>query len=61
MQALIFHSGGVNDLRQLASLGVYPPGDVVSAISTLEGHQFLDLPCRGGAAWSVSEVDPAFL
>jgi hypothetical protein len=61
MQALIFHSGGVNDLRQLASLGVYPPGDVVSAISSLEGHQFLDLPCRGGAQWSVSEVDPAAL
>lgn len=60
MQALLFHGGNTRDQRELASLGVYPPTDVVRAIQRLRGHQFLDLPCRGGvdgqATWAVSEV-----
>ena len=55
-QALIFHSGRVEDVRQLASLGTYTPQDAAVAIQQLHGHQFLDLPCRGQAEWSVSEV-----
>lgn len=56
--ALIFHGGVTRDMRELASLGTVDPKDVQSAIQHLSGHQFLDLPCRGGKSWSVSEVDP---
>ena len=56
-QALIFHSGRVEDVRQLASLGTYTPQDAAEAIRELHGHQFLDLPCRGQAEWSISEVE----
>lgn len=58
MQALIFHGGHPDDVRKLASLSVYDPREVQQAIRRLRGHQFLDLPCRGGAEWAVSEVDP---
>ena len=56
MDLMQFHAGVTNDLRELASLSTYEPRDVVSAVKELEGHQFLHLPCRGGATWSVSEV-----
>lgn len=54
--ALIFHIGGSNDVRELASLGTQEPKDVTTAIRKLRGHAYLDLPLRGGAQWSVSEV-----
>ena len=54
--AYVFHLGVTNDMRELASLGTYSPKDATVAIQNLHGHQFLRLPCRGGAEWSVSEV-----
>lgn len=56
-QALVFHMGRTDDVRDLASLGTYPPAEAVRVIQHLRGHQFLDLPCRGGVEWSISEVD----
>jgi hypothetical protein len=55
--ALIFKSGVTNDLRELASLGTYDPKLTASAIKKLRQYEFLDLPCRGGAAWAVSKVE----
>lgn len=55
--ALIFKSGVTNDLRELASLGTYDPGVTAKAIKRLRQYEFLDLPCRGGAEWSVSRVE----
>jgi hypothetical protein len=57
MQSLIFHGGNTRDIRELASLGTYPPREAEQAMRQLKGRQFLDLPCRGGREWSVSEVD----
>lgn len=57
MQSLVFHGGNTRDVRELASLSTYPPRDAELAIRQLRGRQFLDLPCRGNAAWSISEVD----
>ena len=57
MQALVFHGGNTRDIRELASLGTYQPRAAAQAVQNLRGHQFLDLPCRGKADWSVSEVD----
>jgi energy-coupling factor transporter ATP-binding protein EcfA2 len=54
--AYVFHLGVTNDVRELASLGTYSPQDAATAIRNLEGHQFLRLPCRGGATWQISEV-----
>ena len=54
--AMVFHLGVTNDIRELASLGTYDPREAAAAIKNLRGHQFLELPCRGGAEWSVSEV-----
>jgi len=54
--AYVFHLGVTNDVRELASLGTYSPKDATLAIQQLQGHQFLRLPCRGGAEWSISEV-----
>jgi hypothetical protein len=54
--AYIFHSGVTSDVRELASLGTYSPSDVQKTIQGLKGHQFLSLPCRGGAEWSISEM-----
>jgi hypothetical protein len=55
--ALLFHLGVTNDVREMASLGTEQPRAVVEAVQNLRGHQFLDLPCRGGSSWSVSEVE----
>jgi hypothetical protein len=57
MQAELFHMGITNDIRELASLGTYEPKDVATAVRRLTGHQFLDLPIRGGADWAISEVE----
>lgn len=54
--AYVFHLGVTNDVRELASLGTYAPVDAANAIRNLEGHQFLRLPCRGGAKWQITEV-----
>ena len=54
--ALIFHIGGTNDVRELASLGTEDPKAAVAAIRKLQEHAYLDLPLRGGTTWSVSEV-----
>ncbi len=54
--AFIWKLGVTTDLRELASLSTENPRDVVAAIRVLEGHEFLDLPCRAGALWSISEV-----
>jgi hypothetical protein len=66
--AMVFKIGKTDDVRELASLGNYDPKDAIAAVKTLNpkdrenSHQFLDLPCRGGATWSISEVDvPATL
>lgn len=59
--AEIFHTGRTDDVRELASLGTYEPRETAAAVRRLRGHQFLDLPCRGGADWSITEVDPAWL
>lgn len=66
--ALIFHIGGTNDVRELASLGTEDPKAVVATIQQLPkivpiqpgekvSHGFLYLPLRGGAEWAVSEVE----
>jgi hypothetical protein len=54
--ALIFHMGVTNDMREMGSLGTVQPKAVVEAIGNLRGHEFLDLPCRGGARWARTEV-----
>ena len=58
--AYVFHLGVTNDVRELASLGTYTPADATVAIRNLRGHQFLRLPCRGGADWQISEVPPSW-
>lgn len=56
--AMIFHGGVTDDVRELASLGTHSPNEVKQVIQTgLAGRQFLDLPCRGGKEWSISEVE----
>lgn len=55
--AEIFHSGRTDDVRELASLGIYEPRAAQAAVRGLRGHQFLDLPCRGGAEWAITQVD----
>jgi hypothetical protein len=57
--AMVFHSGVTNDTRELASLGTIDPKAVTMAIRQLQGHDFLALPCRGGATWATSRVDLA--
>jgi hypothetical protein len=68
MDACLFHSGVTADLRELASLGTYPPRDVIDTVKALSppppagtdapvDHPFLHLPCRGGKAWAVTEVE----
>jgi hypothetical protein len=54
--AFLFHMGVTNDVREMASLGVIQPKAVTEAIQKLEGHTFLDLPCRAGRRWSTSQV-----
>lgn len=80
MQALLFHQGRTDDVRELASLGTVDPKAAVVAMRTmnlrpypdgrpvdldapeqLQVRRFLDLPCRGGARWSISEVDRALV
>ncbi len=56
--AEIFHMGRTDDVRELASLGIYLPKATIAAVQGLKGHQFLDLPCRAGAEWSISEMTP---
>jgi hypothetical protein len=56
--AEIFHMGRLEDIREMASLGIYPRAEAQTAVQRLRGHQFMDLPCRGGAEWSISQVDP---
>ena len=55
-QALTFKQGRTDDIRELATLGTYPPRDVSDAIASLEEYQFLDLPVRAQADWAVSRV-----
>lgn len=59
--AYVFKSGVVDDIRELASLGVNEPRDAVKVIQTqIRGHQFLHVPTRGQSkGWSISEVDPS--
>lgn len=59
-QALLFHMGRTDDVRELASLGTYDPRAAVVAMQHLTGHQFLDLPTRAQAEWAISEVPPAW-
>jgi hypothetical protein len=60
-QALLFHQGRLDDVRELASLGTYPPTEAAAALQNLSGHQFLDLPVRAQAEWAISEVDKAWI
>jgi len=57
MDAMLFHSGVTNDLRELASLGTYEPKAAIAAVKQLPDKSFLHLPCRGGAQWSISRVE----
>lgn len=59
MEAEVFHMGVTNDIREVAALGTYEPRDAATAIRRLRGHQFLSLPLRGGADWSISAVEIA--
>ena len=56
--ALLFHLGVTTDVREMASLGTEPPKAVTQTVQHLKGHDFLDLPLRGGAQWSISCVVP---
>ena len=56
-ECFLFHGGVTTDVRELSSLGTYPPRDVARVIQGLRGHEFLDLPTRGQASWAVSEVE----
>jgi hypothetical protein len=56
-QALLFHMGKVDDVRDLASLGTYPPRAAEDAVASLGAFEFLDLPTRAQAEWSISRVD----
>ena len=60
-QALLFHQGRTDDIRELASLGTYEPKAAALAMQSLNGHQFLDLPVRAQAEWAISEVDPSWV
>jgi hypothetical protein len=56
--AYIFHTGVVDDVRDLASLGTNEPNQTVKVVQSLRGHQFLALPCRGQSeGWMISQVD----
>ena len=59
--AMLFHMGRTDDVRELASLGTYPPMDVVRSMQNLHGYQFLALPVRAQAEWAISEVSPEYL
>lgn len=59
-QAILWHMGRTDDVREMASLGIYDPRAAVKAVQNLHGHQFLDLPTRAQAEWAVSEVPPAW-
>jgi hypothetical protein len=59
-QAFLFHLGKTDDVRELASLGTYTPREAQEAVKHLTGHRFLDLPCRGGYEWSISEVSKEY-
>ncbi len=56
--AYVFHMGVTNDLRELASLGTYSPKDAREVIQGLKGKNFLKMPIRGGAQWTISQVSP---
>jgi hypothetical protein len=60
-EAEIFKMGRRDDVRELASLGVYEPNQTIEVIQRLRGHQFLSLPTRAQAEWSISEVDLALV
>ncbi len=56
--AYVFHLGVTNDVRELASLGTHDPTEAKRVVQgNLTNRQFLKLPCRGGAVWTISEVD----
>lgn len=59
--AFLWKVANTNDMRELASLGTYPPPDVVLALQQgfASEHEFLYLPCRAtgaGSGWAVSQV-----
>jgi hypothetical protein len=70
-EAEIFHMGRTDDVRELASLGTYPPKAAIAAVQGAvgpgmtrddtinggRGHRFLSLPTRGGATWAMTEVE----
>jgi hypothetical protein len=57
--AFLWHVGNTDDARELASLGVTDRKAVVQAVSGLQDHDFLYLPCRAGRGWAISKVDIA--
>lgn len=58
-EAELFKMGNRDDVRKLASLGVYDQNQTIDTVRALRGHQFLSLPTRGQAEWTISEVDLA--
>ena len=57
--AFLWHVGNPDDARELASLGVTDRRAVQVAVSQLQGHDFVFLPCRAGMSWAISRVDMA--
>jgi hypothetical protein len=58
-EAEIFSMGNREDVRKLASLGRQEPNQTIQVVRKLQGHQFLSLPTRGQADWTISELDLA--
>lgn len=72
-QALLFHLGRTDDVKELASLGSYDPKSAAMVVKRLNmdpatdyrrpilpaRHQFLDLPVRAQSEWAISEVELA--
>jgi hypothetical protein len=64
-EAEIFHMGRTEDVRELASLGTYPPRAAIEVVQRgladpddeEISHRFLSLPTRGGSRWAISEVE----
>jgi hypothetical protein len=55
--AFVWKSGVTTDLRELATLGTYQSKETEQAIRSLKPYEFMYLPTRANAEWSVSKVD----
>ncbi len=60
-QAMLYHSGRTDDVRELASLGTYPVLDVAKIVQRLQGRRFLSLPTRAQGDWAITEVPASWV